>query len=226
MQPDTDTTVNKSRQLPEPFMAKVFEFNFLPSRYVHMSWLQTLPHGRLLSKLRRCERAEWRVARYLLSYFGLRERYWFDFNKPSYRIALWDSRDIQQLAVYVGLTLNYQYIQHAVRRDDVLHIRRAFGERAYRFAMRQAPFLVPKEMLSRGEINPTNDRDMIAASGVHCLGTVFCTLPLELHKRLLLKLPYHWMPHFCGPPVQSRQNCALLLSKLMPELQKVKKEHG
>ena len=81
-------------------------------------------------------------------------------------------------------------IARLVRRDEVADLKRAIGEDAYRFALRQATLLCPRGALDEGG-EPASGAlaERVAEAGGLGLGCWLARLPSGLALRALLKLP-------------------------------------
>lgn len=186
------------------------EFNFLPTRYIHQSWLATIRRGKLLRKLSYCRRSEQRVSRYLLSEFELDGQYWFDFSNSCNSIALLDGNKLAQLVLYAGLAVNARRIQGTILGKDVLKLKRDLGEDSYLFALKGASL---SNLTSEVASMPTYSKCMAVQSkicGIKCLATVFPDGTPALTKRMLLKLPVTWCNHFSALDITASDRDALL----------------
>jgi hypothetical protein len=201
-------------KINEPCSSTIYEFNILLSRYTHISWYKTLPYGRVLSKLRTCQRVEKRVSPYLLTSFGLTGQYWYNFKETIPRIALWNPSELQCLIFYTGLAIHSGYLRRVVMKDEVLMLRDQIGDQAYKFAINQTDQILPKAMLNETQLDIREIRETALISGMRCFGTVFGSYPLGLHKRLMLKLPHDWLSHFLHPLRKSRIQSTELLENL------------
>lgn len=213
------TSPHRAAGADQALLPVIGEFNFLPGRYLHSSWLQALPYAALLDKLRRCPRSEARVSRYLLDLFGLGDQYWFDFTEPLLRIALLKGVALDKLVFFAGLVCVSSHIQHAVLRAEVQQLRHSLGDEAYGFALKRAPFLVPAGSFPESERRVQGIRFHALLTGLHCLSGAFAGRPPALTRRLLLKLPQAWQARFDASSWRAAQdNCAGLLTKLVTEL--------
>jgi hypothetical protein len=201
-------------------LTAALEFNFLPIRYIHDSWLAALPHGAPLASLRCCRRVEQRLSRQLLVEFDLAGRYWFDFTVPASQIALLDGASLEKLVFYTGLALNARHISRIVARDELLPLKQSLGETAYLFAVKRAPFLTP--LSAQGELPERYAEDMrehLTISGLKCLSQLLAGYGPALTQRLRLKLPLAWCEHFT-PPLKplAPTSAGPLVANLLKEL--------
>jgi hypothetical protein len=169
------------------------EFNFLPLRYIHSSWLKTIPAGKCIEEMRSCARTEYRLSRYLLTHFELENEYYFDFTDEVKTIALLDQNKISEVARYAGLVINREQIKTKIARDEVVQLKQQIGEDAYTFAIKRAPFFgaIPEfPSIYTSEHMPVN----VTVSGIQCLATLFSGNS-ALFKRVFLKFPSMCTPY-------------------------------
>jgi hypothetical protein len=169
------------------------EFNFLPLRYIHSSWLKTIPAGKCIEGMRSCARTEYRLSRYLLTHFELENEYCFDFTDEVKTIALLDQNKIAKVAQYAGLVINREQIKRKIARDDVVQLKQQIGEDAYTFAIKRAPFFgATPEFPSThaSEHLPAN----VTVNGIQCLATLFSGNS-AIFKRVFLKFPSTCTPY-------------------------------
>jgi len=196
------------------------EFNFLPLRYIHPSWLKTISGGKYVEKMRSCTRTEYRLSRYLLSCFGLENEFCFNFTDQVKSIALLDNDQITKVVQHAGLAVNREHIKKIIARDDVVQLKQQIGEEAYVFALKRAPFLgeIPEFPSSyKSEHMPTN----IIVSGIRCLATIFSD-DSAVFKRVLLKFPSLWEPYSELPASlisKERRKASSLLVRIQAELE-------
>lgn len=171
----------------------IYEFNFLPLRYIHASWLQTVTGGKSIEKMRSCARTEYRLSRYLLAYFGLENEYCFDFTDEVETIALLNQNKISEVARYAGLVINREQIKRNIARNDVVQLKYLIGEKAYMFALKRAPFFgaIPDFPSTYKSESILTD---ITVSGFRCLATIFSGNS-ALFKRVFLKFPSTYRPY-------------------------------
>jgi chloramphenicol O-acetyltransferase len=169
----------------------IHEFNFLPLRYIHPSWLKTIPGGRYLEGMRSFSRTEYRLSRYLLSYLGLENQYCFDFTNQVNTIALLDEKRLSEIVRYAGLVINREQIRKIIAQEDIVQLRNKMGEKAYLFALKRAPFIGTIPDFRSTEYKSENLLTSITISGVQCLVTLFSGNTAIL-KRLFLKFPITW----------------------------------
>ncbi|NJN46846.1 MAG: SctK family type III secretion system sorting platform protein [Candidatus Competibacteraceae bacterium] len=222
--PNPEATAVPERAL----LAAVCEFNLLPSQFLHNSWLESLPHGEVLTKLRDCSRVRLQLSQYLLKQFGLQNQYCFAIEEPLLRIALLPGADIAALALHAGLCRYSRQIQHTVLREEVLSLREQLGEDAYLFALKRAPFLAPPlDSSTDRSWNAAHCRKQVRRAGLDCLSCAFKDQAAGLLQRLILKLPRHWQDDITNPPWRmSQQQAQTLLAKLMIELNLIEHSHA
>ena len=174
--------------------SQIWEFNYKPDRYIHKSWLATVPNGELLEKLRTSKRDTTQLSQYLLSQLGFNGEFYFDFSgNPLAHIALLPSSSLEKLVKAIGATYNYQAISQVISKPEVDLLKKTLGSTIYNFAFQHAPEIAKKN-LSRLSYSPsTKLHEKIISTGIFCLQSAFRNQPTALRKRLLIKLPKEWI---------------------------------
>lgn len=170
--------------------------NFCPAEYLHDSWLDALPHGELVRRLKRNPQAAPKLSEYLREALDLNGRYWEDFSRSSDRLALLDGEALERLSLYLGVTLRQEEFRHEIRSERLRYWRQAVGEDALAFARKRAPLLgVPPAFLFEPEGAQPHERFIL-------IGARFCMeqLPDVLAKRMVFKLPAAWAEYFAPLP--------------------------
>ena len=170
------------------------EFNFLPLRYIHPSWLKTVFGGKYIEEMRSCSRTEYRLSQYLLSYFELENDYCFDFTNQVNTIALLDESKLSEIVRYAGLVINSEQIKKNIAREDVVQLKHQIGEKAYLFALKRAPFMGTIPDFPSHEYKSENLLTNIRISGAQCLAALFSDNTAIL-KRVFFKFPIIWKPY-------------------------------
>jgi hypothetical protein len=140
-------------------------FNLAPAAYLHDTWLDEMPHGGVVGLLRHDRNAVIRVSRHVLGCFGLLDQYWNDFSDARARIALLDAPALETLLLYLGLAVRSKEVRNELSGEGVRRLRRAFGESAFSFAVKRAPFLgrIPDFDYEPGEREPRARMILIGA---------------------------------------------------------------
>ena len=206
----------------------VWEFNYKPERYIHKSWLHSLPNGELIEKLMGEGRDTERLSNYLMSQLGFNGKFYFDFSKISSKIALWSADDLNKLVMYTGLACHYKEIQKLIVREEVLEIREHIGDEMYAFAMKR----VATFMDSQPDILQFSDKvhlkNRMTISGLVCLHSYMRRFPTAFMKRIIIKLPREWFEHMVKytPQVNNQENkkeiCIQVITKAMQEVERDK----
>ncbi len=201
--------------------ATVYEFNCLPARYLHPSWLAREPHRALVLRAARCRRSEQRVSEWLLERFGLSGPPCLRFAEPAPRCALLPPPHLEAVLFYAGLTLSHAHIRRLVLSADVQRLRERLGEAGYRFAIDTAPLLAGDEPQLRVPAWPArgDPRTHSLVAGLSCLGSALRGQPHALRGRLALKLPRRWSAALARPPLPlPADRCQRLLRRLLGAL--------
>ena len=184
--------------------SSIWEFNYKPDRYIHKSWLATVPNGELLEKLRSSKRDTTQLSQYLLSQLGFNGEFYFDFsNNPLANVALLPLESLEKLVKYIGVTYNYQEISQAISKQEVSLLKKTLGNDVYDFAFQQSPLIAKKKLSTLDYSSTTKLHEKIISSGILCLHSAFQKQPSALRKRLLIKLPKEWI-NISSQHIQSR----------------------
>lgn len=201
------------------------EFNLYPIRYVHMSWLKTDEHFRLLKGLKGTGSAQFNISSYLLNKFGIANKYDYDFARLDKRVVFASAEEIERLALYIGLILNEGTIRSVIRRDERLALQNCLGEEAYRFAVKKAQFIsraattVGPSLLIDWE-HLDRFKAYLQMNGQQVIATAFSDLPGAFGRRLMLKMPSSWKKVLSAPDAGglSKEQCVKLLVKTHKEV--------
>lgn len=175
-----------------PWFARLYEFNFLPSRLLHPSWHEDYAPQACISELRVALDDDTALHRhwsaYLLKALRLEHRMVWRIDEPVLPWVLMPDAAFSCLIERVGLTLGSTLVRHAIRRDDVLAMRAMFSADGLHFAYSKSV-----------SIHPGFDREQLLALGpvpcvLHELGAaavLFAAEGLEsgIYDRLRLRLP-------------------------------------
>ena len=142
----------------------------------------------MLQSLKASSAATPYLSRYLLEELKLTEAFYFNFEAPRARLALIDAGDLQQLFLYVGLTLRSGEIRGALDGARLKRLRLALGAEALDFVMKRVPLLgkLPQFAFDQDLPNP-RDR-MILVGAIYSLLPSAASDPAYM-GRLALKLP-------------------------------------
>ncbi len=206
--------------LPERrWLGLALSFNFTPASYLHESWLDSLPHGDLLRRLRAVPRAVGDVSDYVLQVLELNRQYCDDFSSRPARLPLVYGQALEQLFFYLGLCLRNEELRREILGERIRKLKQALGEQAFTFAVKRAPFLggIPDFSF---EPEPSDPRSRFAMIGARFYVTVCTGLEDALIRRLALKLPYAWS----GCLLEAKADNSPYGSDLPPLIRKLIKE--
>ena len=169
----------------------VWEFNYKPERYVHKTWLDSLPNSDIIAKLIQNDERESssRLSHYLMSQLGFNGNFYFDFTDPFTQIALWDCERLEKLIMHTGAVFYGDEVNKLILRDDVLKYRKSMGDELYHFSLSSSSRL-NKRNLSILDIPKQLDiMQRVKISGLVCFNESIKQLPLAMIKRIIIKLP-------------------------------------
>lgn len=219
---------NNNQPKKDDLSYPVWEFNYKPERYIHKSWLHSLPNGDLIDKLMGEGRDTERLSNFLMSQLGFDGKFFFDFSNSSSQVALWSGNDLKKLVMYAGLCCHYKDIQQLIMREKVLEVRHYLGDKLYTFALKRAAVFMDfqPEVLEFTDRVHLNNRVII--SGLVCLHSYMRRFPTAFMKRVVIKLPREWFEHMIKyTPQVSKQDSKKLacLQVIEKAIQEVKRDH-
>ncbi|HLO79141.1 MAG TPA: SctK family type III secretion system sorting platform protein [Magnetospirillum sp.] len=173
-----------------PFFSLVYQFNLLPSRYMHASWADELFTPEIWRRLQESPRAEPHLNRMILGDLGVSGTFPADFCGWAARLALVDGTTVDRLALHLGMVVEGAALRRVIAGEEVRRLREALGADGHAFAVQRAPLLaaaagLPSPVNSGG--SPLIER--LRSAGISLIGSAMAGLPPEILKRFLLKLP-------------------------------------
>jgi len=171
----------------------VHQFNLLPTRYIHASWLQELG-GAIQTNIKEIweknPRSERQCAALIIKTFC--HGFVWDFSDSIRCVVLMPSAELAKLIIYAGLAINACSIIRTISGRSIKALTAAFGPEAYEFAITRAPLLTGSRrfefLLPHGDERdpvPLN----ILENGRQCLQICLEGLPEPLVRRFCLKFP-------------------------------------
>jgi hypothetical protein len=133
-----------------------YEFNMLPARYIHRSWIESYIPFNIFKSVAKSERGAEKLSNLILAHYKLNYEFYYEFYDPSLRFALLPSEIISKLALYSGIALNYKFITKAIDKQKKTKIIESIGQHGYRFAVTHAPLLVGEIKIDIN-LQPTRD---------------------------------------------------------------------
>ncbi|MTW22498.1 YscK family type III secretion system sorting platform protein [Allochromatium palmeri] len=203
-----------------PWCERALILNTQPTRYLHASWYEALPHRELARRLMACARAEAALSRYLLQSFELEGRYVENFSNPWARLALLDGPWIERLMRRLGLALHASRLRLELSGERLRRLKSALSAEDWNFMMRETPLLGPIPVFHSEPHRPDAD----PATRFALIGTRFCVLQglgaldEALIRRLALKLPADWTPALSAARVPQSNALPPILRRLLREL--------
>jgi hypothetical protein len=198
----------------------VHQFNLLPTRYIHASWLQGLI-GSMQTDIRKIwkknPRAEKHCAALIIKTFC--HGFVYDFSDALRRVALMKGAGLARLMVYAGLAANTRSIMQTLSGRHIKALSSAFGPEAYEFAVTRAPLLAGPRRFDylkpqRTDMDPQPGD--ILESGRQCLQICLEGSPVPLVQRLRLKFPRNMRWDFTVRSDDAiRIACRHLIQKIM-----------
>lgn len=207
----------------------IWEFNYKPERYIDSTWLENLPNGQLLDKLRQNKRDTSQLSHYLLGQLGFNGEFYFNFKDPIAKVALSAPSDLKKLIFYIGITYHHHEIRQVITQKHVMTMKADIGEELYEFGLKQSPNIARKPLscFTLPQDMPLSQRCII--SGMICLNVTFKSQPNALRKRLLIKLPKPWIDLSAKHMNQKhppKAECIYLTHKVAELINMIPKTHG
>lgn len=173
-----------------PVFSLIYQFNLLPSRYMHASWADELFTHELWQRLKDSPRAEPHLNRLILGDLGVSGTFPADFGDLAARLALVDGTTIDRLALHLGMVVEGAALRRVIAGEEVRRLREALGADAHAFAVQRAPLLAAAAGLP-GSVEPGDPPliERLRSAGLSLIGSAMAGLPPEILKRFLLKLP-------------------------------------
>lgn len=174
------------------WLVPALALNLDPFAAVDPSWIDDLPHGDLVRRLRGSPRAAKGVGAYLFESLELDSTWCADFSRPSTRILLLPGDLLRRLCLYLGLALSCERLRNEIDGARVRSVRDSVGTEAYDFALKRAPLLgrLPQATPLAPELEPRLSFQLAGA------GTLAADLTSGANggplRRLTLKLPKRW----------------------------------
>lgn len=202
----------------------IYVFNYLPNRYLHRTWWQSLDHGRELAQLANFERAETRVAEIILKLFKLTGCYKHEFISPLEKLSLLSETDLCKLANHLGVCFTCKDISSSILKSEKVEYKQELGSDAYLFAHSKAKILRDSSNIT--ESYPVKTGSLLIHNhtiGLHVLGKAFMDSERALIQRLVLKLgrPYEQFiqrTSYLKPLSSSQSDCISLVESVSQHL--------
>lgn len=164
-------------------------FNFAPVTYVHDSWYENLPQGQICSYLATQPSGRSHVSQHLLENRGVSKRFFNDFKEPRARLALLETRYLEDLFLYVGALLRNTEFRNELDGKRILTLRKFLGPAVLEYATKRAPFAGPVPHFPyEPEIDNNPRLRLIQIGAVYSVSPRASANPAYL-QRLALKLP-------------------------------------
>jgi hypothetical protein len=198
----------------------VRQFNLLPTRYIHESWLNDLL-GALQTDIRpiwqKNSRAEKHCAALIIKTFC--HGFIFDFSDAIRCVALMPSDALARLMIYAGLVINAHFIMKTISGHYIQSLSNAFGPQAYEFAATRAPLLFGSrrlEFLTPSQTHMDPQPGDILECGRQCLQICLEGSPEALTQRFRLKFPRNMRWDFAPRSEEAvRMACRRIVEKIM-----------
>jgi len=102
----------------------IHEFNILPVRYVHRSWLLDAMGDSVAEAACKSARTEKIISAWIIS--ELKNEFHYDFEDIPNRLALLDNLSLQKLIIYTGTAINAKQITKIIEGKKILNLKKKF----------------------------------------------------------------------------------------------------
>lgn len=207
---------------------QIYRFNELVSEYIDKSHLESFPDlMSIWDSIKNVKRIQKKLSKLLLKYLKLENKSFYAFEEPRLRIALLDSKTLNDLLVYTGAVIYSELISKIILKNDVVTLKESIGENIYFFATKKASLLIgfaPKISLIRE--NQAITKSTLFEGGKKCLQLCLAREDEGLLERLILKFPEEIQWDFTSEIVEEQKTKAwnllykILIKEVNPEAKK------
>lgn len=158
---------------------------------IHPSWITTLPHGKLVNKLRASPAATELIGEHIRKHLHIQNSGSFQHEESLVKdLSLLTPKDFESLVLKAGTVQLSGRIKQVIKADDIKRIKDALGQDLYTFAVFTASSLYPLSPAFRNNIvKNQNILKTVINCGYHSLIVI---LENTSSDSILLKLPKVW----------------------------------
>lgn len=173
---------------------KTIPDSFIKLKDIHSSWIQELPYGTLLDKLRKKTiYNEGKLLMYISKYVPIENVNLASDKGYLYKLHNIKPKELERLILKAGVSQFSTSIKQVINQQDVKKIKQLLGDNLYQFALHEAHKEPPValEQLNNNELFKQSLSPYIEA-GIHTLDVV-----LQGHSNnCFLKLPKSWKEEY------------------------------
>lgn len=203
------TFITSAIERDDDLFAQIYGFNQLISKYVEQSHIAQFPDlAKYWNSLKKINRIQKKLSDFLLKYFKLENKSFYRFEDPRLRIALLDSKTLNNLLLYAGAVLYSERMSKIILKKDLLFLKESIGEDIYFFTTKKASLLTgfaPKVNLST---ETAIDKKALFEGGKECLQMCLAQEEPALTDRLILKFPQNITWNFNSPVSEEQKTKA------------------
>ncbi len=179
----------KTARAEQPWLyQRILDFNHLPTRYLHPSWIVCFASPHSFKTLCASPRGERKLAALILKRYQLTQVGYFDFAEDAHRLALVDAVDLRRAVLWCGIAALSEEIAKVVDRQRVHELVEDLGLETHRFALTNARRYSNATLFASW----AGEGDIAARAwmiGTTCLTACFSERPDSLRRRLRLFFP-------------------------------------
>lgn len=202
-----DKFIVSSLKRRDLLFTQIFDFNNIPSKYIHSSFLTAIPSlSDVWNNVKGVTRIQKRISKILLAHFNLKDKFFYDFQDLRTRLGLVDSENLNKLILFAGAVIYADKIKKIVLKKQLDEMRTSIGEEALFFATKRAslitpliPKITPKEKIS------VPMREDLEEVGRLCLERCLAGEDGALLERLKLKFPATITWNFNTKPLEEEK---------------------
>lgn len=179
----------KTAKAEDPWLyQRLLDFNHLPTRYLHESWIPCFCSPETFKTLCASPRGERNLSSLILKRYQLTTGSYCDFAETVHRLALVDAPDLRRAVLWCGIAALHEEIAKMVDRRRVMELVEDLGVETHRFALTNARRYSTATLFARW----SGEGDIAARAwtiGITCLTACFSERPDSLRRRLRLFFP-------------------------------------
>lgn len=159
-------------------------------KFIHSSWINALPHGKLLEKLRKAPVTKEATSEYIERFIHLHNvdinvcsgiAKWIHFSKPE---------ELQEIVKKAGAAQLSNKFSKTINQQEVKIIKQSLGESLYNFSLHEAPIMFPDVLAAKTCIITSNSDPIV---DVIDIGYESLRIALEnIPNNCIYKLPKQW----------------------------------
>lgn len=182
-----DYVTSLIRQHRENLFREIYQFNNGMLAYAHDDYLRDLPLS-VLRPLMEAPKSRYAAIQYVREALKLDEGE-YDFSEPRAYLCLFSAEEIQRIIGYIGGICFSEQVRKTIIGREILAIKRALGNDAYTFSLRNAPLFVKSVVAEHFQVSGGNLVERMLNTGRSLVGMALSGLSESMLRRFQLKFP-------------------------------------